>query len=100
MPRIHIRGVSEETIETLHQIRDESGASIGEIVDYCIAASEDEARQHFEQQDQDGEAAREKLLQLISELRLLLADSASALRILSESTGTALPGFPCKVGQT
>lgn len=93
MPRIHVRNVSTETIDALNRISSASGAGIGEIVNFCIAASESEAMEYFDQKtevldQQDREAVREELLQLFSsELKPLLATLASILPALSDLRG-------------
>lgn len=90
MPRIHVRNVSKETIDALHRISSASGAGIGEIVNFCIAASENEAKEYFGQKTEvlDQQAVHEELLQLFSsELKPLLATLASILPALSDLRG-------------
>lgn len=88
MQRIHVRGVSSETVETLRQIRSESGASVGEIVDFCVATAADQAWDHFVHQ---AAVYDEALLADIQELRVLLVALGESVRHLCETSGVAIP---------
>lgn len=76
MPRIHIRNVSDETVSLLRQISEETGAGIGQIIDFCVAAEAEAARTHFRSEEETPEDAYHEIIQ---ELKSQMADVESLL---------------------
>jgi len=50
MVRWTLRSIARETIETVRQMRDETGLPIGVIVNACVQLGAERARAHFEDQ--------------------------------------------------